>query len=121
MVNFGVSIDDSRFYIPPYEWYNNEIANWTAELDLTLVNITYGTLSHADYTTPEMPNYRSSDVIYESIISYEEQNNLNGFILLVHIGAGEKREDKFYLRLNGLLDNLKSKGYTFLTIDELLK
>ena len=42
----------ARLFIPPYEWYNREIAAWSRELGLTLFNFTPGTSSNADYTTP---------------------------------------------------------------------
>ena len=47
-------------------------------------------------------------------------SGLNGFILLIHIGAGPKRTDKFYNQLPKLLDWLKTKGYNLTTIDQLL-
>lgn len=123
MEQFGISKEDAHYYLPPYEWYNQTIAQWTDSLGLQLINMTHGTLSHADYTTPDMPNYRSSDVIYDSIMKYESSNpnGLNGFMLLIHIGTDPNRTDKFYMRLDELINDLKSKGYKFLKVDELLK
>jgi len=88
-----------------------------------LINYTAGTLSHADYTTSKDKNYRSSETIYNSIIDYERSKpaGLNGFILLMHIGAGPGRTDKFYTRLPELIKYLKQKGYQFQTVDQLLK
>ncbi|MBN1181302.1 MAG: hypothetical protein JXB49_03375, partial [Bacteroidales bacterium] len=106
----------------PYEWYNDSISSWTKSMGLQLINFTSGTLSNADYTTPDMPNYRSSGIIYESIINYEKEHagGLNGFILLIHIGTAPQREDKFYDYLHDLISELKSEGYKFKRIDELL-
>jgi len=83
---------------------------------------TPGTLSHADYTTLKDKNYRNSETIYNSIIDYERSKpaGLNGFILLMHIGAGPDRKDKFYVRLPELIKYLKQKGYQFQTVDQLL-
>ena len=122
MERFGVSMKDAIYFLPPYEWYNKSIAAWTEELGLVLVNFSPGTLSTADYTYPGMKNFRSSDEIYNSITAYESKssNGLNGFILLIHIGTDEKRSDKFYSRLDALLNELTSRGYTFMRIDELL-
>ncbi|MBC7947335.1 MAG: glycoside hydrolase family 9 protein [Chitinophagaceae bacterium] len=116
----GIDLRQVRHFLPPYEWYNDTIVEWTREIGLDLINYTPGTMSHADYTTPEMPNYRSSEQIYNSIISYENspRTNLNGFILLTHIGAGPKRTDKFYNRLPALIKLLKAKGYQFQRVDE---
>jgi len=113
----------TKYFLPPYEWYNDTIAEWTNALGLQLINYTPGTLSHADYTTVNDKNYRSSDVINNSIIDYEKTHpaGLNGFILLMHIGAGPARSDKFYKRLPGLIKYLKAKGYKFQAVDQFLK
>lgn len=122
MKQFGVDKEDAPFFLPPYEWYNDTIAAWTKLLQLRLINFTPGTLSHADYTTPAMKNYRSSDVIFNSITNYHQQrpSGLNGFILLMHIGAGPERTDKFYSRLDELISWLKGNGYTIEPLQKLL-
>lgn len=120
---FGIAPGNAKYFLPPYEWYNDSIATWTKSLGLRLVNYTPGTLSHADYTTPDLSNYRASNEIMQSIVNYEKThpNGLNGFILLMHIGAGEKRTDKFYLKLPELIMWLKEKKYTLVRIDQLLR
>jgi endoglucanase len=121
--HFGISKSSAHFFLPPYEWYNDSIASWTKEMNLQLINYTPGTLSHADYTIPNEKNYRNSDVIYKSIIDYEQKHSpgLNGFILLMHIGTGAERTDKFYNQLPGLIKWLKEKGYQLVRVDELLR
>jgi len=122
MEAFGIEKDDAPIFLPPYEWYNDSIAAWTRELDLQLVNFTFGTLSHTDYTLPGTSVYRSSREIYGSILDYETSavHGLNGFILLVHIGTAPERTDKFYLHLEELILELKKRAYTFKRINELL-
>jgi peptidoglycan/xylan/chitin deacetylase (PgdA/CDA1 family) len=120
MARFGIKKSDAKYFLPPYEWYNDTISKWAKEADLQLVNYTSGTLSNADYTTPDMKNYKNSEVIYKSIIGYESKNTLNGFILLIHIGTSPERTDKFYFRLPELINDLKQKGYEFRRVDELL-
>ncbi len=119
---FGMVKEKVPYFIPPYEWYNETIAAWSEGLRLVLFNFTPGTLSNADYTTPEMPNYKSSEEIYKSIIDYEKSDpyGLNGFVLLIHIGTHPDRKDKFYRRMDDLLDYLQHKGYFFLRVDDLL-
>lgn len=107
----GIAKNEASVFMPPYEWYNDSIALWTKRAGLELVNFTSGTSSNADYTTPDMPNYKSSAAIYNSIIRYEK--TLNGFILLLHIGVGDKRTDKFWTRLDDLITELKRRGYQF--------
>ena len=118
----NITKENAKYYLPAFEWYNDSISAWTKDLGLQLVNMTKGTLSHADYTTPDMKNYRSSDVIYKKIIDYEKNSNagLNGFLLLIHVGTHPDRTEKFYNRLDCLIIELRSKGYRFKKINEIL-
>lgn len=123
MERFGISKSQAKFFLPPYEWYNNTIANWTQQFDVTLVNFSPGTKSHTDWTYTEMgKGYQSSDEILASILNFEKQpsDGLNGFILLLHIGSDPGRKDKFYLKLEELILELMKRGYSFERIDELL-
>jgi peptidoglycan/xylan/chitin deacetylase (PgdA/CDA1 family) len=119
---FGVKRAQIRFFLPPYEHYNQEIVAWSKEMGLTLLNFTPGTRSNADYTGEAESNFVSSKIIFDSIIRKEQQDlhGLNGFILLVHIGSGPGRADKFPARFGELLDYLAGKGYAFMRVDELL-
>jgi peptidoglycan/xylan/chitin deacetylase (PgdA/CDA1 family) len=123
MAEYVDSFMNVDYFLPPYEWYNDTISAWAKQIGLRVINFTPGTLSHADYTTPEMRNYRDSETIYNSVLNHEKINpsGLNGFILLMHIGSGPKRTDKFYTRLPKLITQLKAKGYQFQRVDELLK
>jgi len=123
MAQFGIQKKEAPYFLPPFEWYNDSISAWTLYMDLQLVNYTSGTLSHADYTVPGTPQYRSSREIYRSILEYENihASGLNGFILLSHIGSAPQRNDKFYLQLERLIHALEAKGYRFLRLDELMK
>ncbi len=121
MREFGIEKEESYFFMPPYEWYNDSISIWTEELGLQLVNFTPGTRSNADYTTPDMGDrYVSSADIMKSIFSYERNNptGLNGFILLLHVGTDSKRTDKFYYKLEELVSRLRTLGYRFSRIDK---
>ncbi len=123
MKSFKIKKTEALYFLPPFEWYNETISKWTSSLGLQLINFSPGTRSAADYTYPGLLGYKSSEEIYHSILKYEQEdpNGLNGFILLTHIGTDERRTDKFYARLNALLQELKSLGYAFVRIDELLK
>lgn len=122
MTQFGIQKKDATFFMPPYEWYNQQISDWTNELGLTLVNFTPGTRSNADYTTPDMgKRYVDSARIFESILQYEQQSStgLNGFLLLIHIGTHPDRKDKFYDDLPRLLKVLKKRDYQFGLLSQL--
>lgn len=117
---FGVRRDWARYFIPPYEWYNREIAGWAEEAGVTVVNFTPGLVTSSDYTTPDLPNYRSSEEILNQLLARETEAGLNGFIILIHPGVAAERTDLFYFRLGELIEELIARGYTPVRIDELL-
>ena len=104
---------DAQYFMPPYEWYNQQVVELAKELDQITVNFSPGTRSNGDYTTPEMPNYITSDEIISNIHAFEKSNGMNGFHLLIHPGTDPKREDKLYLRLDEIISYLKGKEYQF--------
>jgi peptidoglycan/xylan/chitin deacetylase (PgdA/CDA1 family) len=122
LARFGITRDDARYFLPPYEWYTTEIAEWTRQMGLTLVNFTSGTRSNADYTAEASPQFVSSEQILRSILAREEgdEHGLNGFLLLLHVGAGPGRADKFHLKFDELAGRLMEKGYSFVRVDSLL-
>ncbi|HUP12378.1 MAG TPA: glycoside hydrolase family 9 protein, partial [Niastella sp.] len=123
MKAYGITSKQAPFFLPPYEWFNDSIAVWTRQQGLQLVNFTPGTYSNADYTTPDMKNYRSSASILDSIIAYEHRNKagLNGFILLFHVGAHPARKDRSFGQLQQLISYLQERKYLLTTIKELIK
>jgi peptidoglycan/xylan/chitin deacetylase (PgdA/CDA1 family) len=119
MEKFKIRKKDARYFIPPYEWFNDSISSWSKDMGVQLINYTPGTKSTADYTNPDLTNYRGSEEIMLSIT--EMQDRLNGFILLIHIGTDPARTDKFYKRLPELIEFLQASNFEFVRIDQLLE
>lgn len=120
---FGVRREAARYFIPPYEHYTQEIADWTSERGMALINLTRGTRTHADYMQDDDPKYVTSEEMVKSVLDYEKKDpdGLNGFLLLSHVGAGPGRtKDHLYDHLDNLITELKSRGYSFQRVDELL-
>ncbi len=114
MKKYGIRKKDAPFFMPPFGQYNSKISRWTQEYGLTLVNFSPGTHSNADHTYPDMgKQYLDSETIMESILAYERENRLNGFILLMHMGTDQRRKDKLYHHLDELLTKLQLLGYSF--------
>ena len=107
--------DGTKYFLPPYEYYNSAIASWTANMGVTLINFTPGTGTNADYTTPGMENYRSSDELLARLKNFESsaKDGLNGAIILIHLGTHPDRTDKFYFKLDEIIKYFSLKGYTF--------
>ena len=116
MRKFGISAEDAKYFLPSFEWYNDQISEWCDEIGLVLVCNSSGTNSNQDWTYPELgKQYFSSQKIISNIFTYEsnQSDELNGFILLMHIGADARRTDKLYDRLDEIVIELKRRGYIF--------
>ena len=86
---------------------------------MNVMNLTPGTATAADYTIPSMPNYRTAQGLINALMNFEEKNNLNGAIILIHPGIESSRPDPLYLRLGEIIKTLKKRGYTFGSFSEL--
>lgn len=112
--NVRISKNESSIFLPPYEWYNDSISVWANEIGVKTINFTPGIISNADYTIPSMgKQYKSNEVIFNSILNFESKNGLNGSNILIHFGTSPERTDKFYNKLDDLIKELKSRGYIF--------
>jgi peptidoglycan/xylan/chitin deacetylase (PgdA/CDA1 family) len=119
-----IMVNRPQYFIPPYEWWDDTIASWSADLDLKLFSFTPGIRTNADYTYPEMGSaYRSSEWILQSLKEQQRKNAdvFNGAIILIHAGTDARRKDKFYGKLNELITWLKAENYSFKRVNELLK
>lgn len=118
----GIPYKNAKYFIPPYEYYNQKISTWARGMGLQIINFTPGTLSNADYTTPNLKNYRSSKEIFNRILEKEKAEGLNGNIMLFHFGTEDARTDKFYHGyLDKLIKILKKKGYKFVSIEDAIE
>ena len=117
---FGIKPAEAQWFMPPYEWYNRQIVGWSHHLGLNVVSFTPGSGTNADYTTPEMKNYKSSVKIYTHLLQFEmeQPSGLNGAILLIHPGTAPERSDKFYRILEDAIRHFASKGYQFKSLNE---
>ena len=84
-----------------------------------VLNYTPGTATPADYTTPLMPNYRSSQQLIDALYAFEHAEGLGGAIILIHPGVQEERIDKLYDRLGEIIQYLAKKGYSFKSLNEI--
>ena len=109
----GIGWQDAVWFMPPYEWYNEKIVEWSEALGIYVVNFTSGVRTNADYTTPDMENYMSSDKLIDALLRFEKEKGLNGAIILLHMGTENLRTDKLYFRLKEIIEGLKDEGYAF--------
>ena len=111
---FGIPRKQARVFLPPYEWYNQEIVQWTTSMGFTLINLSPGPGTARDYTWPQMgQRYTPSKTIISDLMNYESEHTLHGHILLIHLGTDPRRPDKLYDQLGQILDDLAGRGYGF--------
>lgn len=110
---YGVNISKVHYFLSPYEYYNTETVRLIESQGQTVINYTSGLRTAADYTTPDMFNYKSSQELIDQLFAYEAEKGLNGAIILIHPGTENVRTDKLYLRLDEIIRRLKPKGYVF--------
>lgn len=108
------------YFIPPYEWFNNDQSRWAREMGVLLFNFTPGSGSNRDWAPEGHKSFVPSQKIIDDILAYEKKDphGLNGFLLLLHVGS--ERKDKTHLLLGGLIDALKERGYEFISIEQML-
>lgn len=117
----GVQKKDAKYYLPSYEWYNDDVVRWAGNAGVEVVNFSPVLRTAADYTYPEMGDrYRSSDELLEGLYKVEQEFGLQGNIILIHLGVDNRRQDKFYNKLDVIIEDLRAKGYSFVRIDDLL-
>ena len=119
----GLARSRMRYFLPAFEHFGPQVAAQFLGDGVTLINYTPGTMSNADATSEADTNFVSSQAIFDSIVNREREDpqGLNGFILLLHLGSGPGRADKFHPHFGELLDYLSAKGYQFVRVDELLE
>jgi peptidoglycan/xylan/chitin deacetylase (PgdA/CDA1 family) len=109
------------FFIPPYEWFNQDQVRWANDMGVTLFNFSPGSGSNRDYLPESDKRFVSSREILRGILDYEKKSpdGLKGYILLLHLGAD--RRDKMYVLLPELIREVRARGYEFARIDKLLE
>lgn len=110
---FGVKLEDAPYFLPGYEHYNKESVDILNAMGIKVVNYTPGTGTPADYTTPQMKNYKTADTLIDGLYRFESAEGLDGAIILMHPGIHENRPDSERLssHLGEIIDTLVAKGY----------
>lgn len=111
---------EPAYFIPPFEWYNSQHVAWAKEMGYLLFNFTPGSGSHRDWIPEAHEKFETSPQLLVKILEYErtQSDGLNGHLLLLHLGG--QREDKMYLQLGSLIDELRRRGYHFVRVDVML-
>ncbi len=109
---FGIDRRYARYVLPPYEWCNRSHADAYRQAGFIPIQPTPAIQTYRDYTTPDMPEYQSSDSMLRQLFDYEKTHGLNGTNIILHLGTQDIRTDKLYRHLPAIIDTLKARGYT---------
>lgn len=117
LARFGVERDSALFVLPSYEWCNAAQTAAMRAAGLRPVNIIPGVDTYRDYTTPGMPDYKTSEYMLRQLWEFEAFRGLNGAVVILHLGTQDARTDKLYRHLPEIIDTLRSRGYTIERVD----
>jgi len=108
------------FWRAPFGEYNQQILDWAAECGYMHIRWTKGYDSFDWVEDEKSPIYRSSQEVFEHIIDNDNNGgNLNGAIVLMHLGSN-RTQDSIYRIVPDLIDEFLSRGYTLVPISELI-
>ena len=117
-------LDKSQYYwmIPPYESCNVESRENMEALGYKLLNPSDGPIFDLDWTTPDMPAYRTVDQMLDRLWEIEERDGLNGVILLIHAMdyPDKTADERPYNHLGAIIDTLQARGYGFRTFKDVI-
>ena len=114
--------DDDRpiYFVPPYEWFNEDQVEWAKAIDVQLINMTGQAGSNRDWIPETHAKFVSSEEIIDDVLKFEQNqpDGLNGFLLLFHLGS--QRSDLMDTELERLLDVLTDRDYEFVRAIDLI-
>jgi hypothetical protein len=70
---------------------------------------------------PEADSYLTAAQIRDRLLAFDDNvpGGANGAIILLHIGT-QRREEQAWLVLEEIIDGFRRKGYSFLTVTQLI-
>lgn len=114
------------YWRAPYGEINDQILSWAKDLGYTHVGWTTKegkTMDTLDWVEMEESHlYRSAESIKKAILGFDndERGGANGSIILMHLGTNRKN-DHPYSKLSEIIEGMRSKGYSFKKVSELIR
>lgn len=116
----------SNLWRAPYGEHNPQIREWAAEAGFRHVGWTVGKnwdqgMDTMDWVADKNSTaYHTADEIAEKILSFgaDKKDQANGVVILMHLGS-EREDDYPHLKLPYIIDELKNRGYDFVTVPEM--
>ncbi len=107
------------FWRAPFGEFNRSILRWAAEAGFKHI----GWSRHCDaldWVADSTSNlYRTAPEILNHFLQLEETSGLQGRIILMHLGT-DRKKDYPYQILTALIDSLRTRGYRFVTVGQLI-
>ena len=117
----GLGKKQFDWMIPPYEHCNAETADMMRSCGYSLVCPSFGFSTGGDWISTESRSYKTAAQTLERVWKYEEENGLDGCVILVHpmIYPVRDVEEHIFYHLEEMIDTLKARGYGFKTFKNL--
>jgi peptidoglycan/xylan/chitin deacetylase (PgdA/CDA1 family) len=114
------------YWRAPFGEHNHEIRLWAGEVGYRQIGWTHGrgeTMDSMDWvadTTSAV--YKSSDEILQKLLAFGEksQNGANGSIILMHLDT-QRQTEPVHEIIPAFVDSMRTRGYEFVTVTELLR
>lgn len=110
----------SPYWRAPFGEFNRQILRWAADDGYRAVYWT----PHLDtldwVNSPSSPLYHGPKQILDKILRQADNgpSGVDGGIILMHLGSGRPEDARADVILQPLIDDLRSEGYTFTTVDK---
>ncbi len=118
----------SPLWRAPYGEFNWEICSWAQEAGYMHIGWRRGRTWSENLDTndwiPDLhtPGYKSPEQVMRKMLRMARSGELNGGIVLMHLGTVRKeRSQQVHLVLGELIDNLRELGYEMVTVSRLLQ
>ena len=116
-----------KLWRAPYGEHNMEIRQWAAELGYQQVGWTLGkdwenSMDTLDWVADKNSSaYYSAEEILAKLVNFgnSDPRSANGAIILMHLGT-QRKDDFPHKIIPELISRMHEKGYTFVTISELM-
>ncbi|MFZ5517102.1 MAG: polysaccharide deacetylase family protein [Candidatus Zhuqueibacterota bacterium] len=115
------------YWRAPYGEHNATIRSWAAGVGFRQIGWTLGKswddgMDTLDWVADTSASYyHSADEIAEKVLHFGEGKNTgaNGAVILMHLGS-QRNGDYPHLKLPQIIQEMKRRGYTFVTVPEML-
>jgi len=114
------------YWRAPFGEHNREIRRWAAELGYLQIGWTSGADGNMDsmdwVADTSSTSYQTAEQVFHRLYHFGDSTDYkaNGAIILMHLDT-QRQEDQVHHIIPAFVDSMRSRGYTFARISDMLK